>query len=30
MSEKILDPKSDYIFKKLFGTEKRKDELIAF
>lgn len=27
---KFLDPKNDYLFKRLFGTEKNKDILIHF
>ena len=27
---KFLDPKNDYAFKRIFGTEKNKDILIHF
>ena len=27
---KFLDPKNDYAFKRIFGTEKNKDILIDF
>lgn len=28
--QKFLDPKNDYAFKKIFGTEKNQDVLIPF
>ncbi|EKE10005.1 MAG: hypothetical protein ACD_16C00090G0003, partial [uncultured bacterium] len=30
MLTKFLDPKNDFAFKKIFGTEKNKDILIHF
>ena len=30
MPEDILDPKVDFVFKKLFGSENHKEILIAF
>ncbi|WP_191283883.1 PD-(D/E)XK nuclease family transposase, partial [Cardinium endosymbiont of Culicoides punctatus] len=30
MIGKFLDPKNDFAFKKIFGTEKHKDILIHF
>lgn len=30
MMTELLDPKNDYVFKRIFGIEENKDVLLAF
>lgn len=30
MMNELLDPKNDYVFKRIFGSEDNKDVLLAF